>query len=715
MDHGKPGFPDLQRLVRPRNVLVVGGSKQPNSEGARLLENLATHSRLVGELLVVNPKMAADPDPGYRCWPSIAELPDLPIDVALLMVRGSRVLEALEGCAARRIPFAVVMASGFGEAGAEGKAVEDQIRALCARTGLRVYGPNCPGITNLRDRIGMTFSPAFRTDINPGTIGIVTQGGGSGRNLLQGLSFGAGAALWLSAGNEVDLGAPDFIAHMAQDPDIRVIAVLLEGINRGRDLVAALELARRRGKPVIIMKLGRSELGVRAAQSHTGSIAGAAEINRAVFRQYGAIEVDEIDELVAVARLLASPQRPATSRLAIVTFSGGAAGMAADQAGVEGLELARFSPATIEHLRSMLPSYAAVDNPVDVTSEALKTMETFASCLRSVAADPDVGAVLLPIPADYAAVTESIAQAIVEVAAVATKPLIPIWMSRRLGKGFQLLEESGLAPFLSLSKAVRALRRAAPSTRTLAPPPAAKTHDDGAAPALLACTEAEAKRMLQEAGISVPQGVLATSPAEAETAARKLGMPVVMKVASAQILHKTEVGGVRLGVASTAQAGQVYEEMVRHVSAQRPDAIIDGVLVEKMLDGRGREMLVSIHSDPVFGRVITMGLGGVFVELMKDVAHRVLPIRRDDALEMVAELRHGTYLERFRGLPAADVPALADLMVRLSQFAMDHPEVEEVELNPVWVGSEGEGACALDALVLTALPTCTPIHQHQDA
>lgn len=705
-------FPDLSRLVRPHNILVVGGSQRPNSEGARLLENLAIHSQLSGELFVVNPSMRSDGE--FKVWPTVAEVPPAPIDVALVMVRVSLVLDVLRDCAARKIPFAIVMSSGFAEAGPEGQAIEAEIAALCAATGMRVYGPNCPGLTNLRDRVGMTFSPAFKADISAsahaGTIGIVTQGGGAGRNILQGLSHGVGAALWLSAGNELDLGAPDFIAHMAMDPEIRVITVLLEGVKQGARLVAALDLARSRGKAVVILKVGRSEYGIRAAQSHTGSIAGAAEVNKAVFRQFGAIEVDDLDELVAVTRLLAAERRPASANLAIVTFSGGAAAMAADHTGIQGLRLAEFEPGTVARLRESLPSYAAVNNPVDVTSEALKTMDALVTCLGVVAEDPNVGAVLVPIPADYAQVTDGIAQAIVDALARASKPIIPVWMSRRLGAGYHLLEEQGLAPFTSLSKALSAIRKAVPRDARIdaaSGRPEDKRDNVHAAPAeaLHACNEATAKQMLREADIPVPQGTLAKSAAEAAAAAARLGFPVVMKVASAQILHKTEVNGVRLNIASAEQAAAAFTQIMEQVSALRPDATIDGVLVEKMFHASGREMLVGIHTDATYGRVMTVGLGGIFVELMKDVSHRVLPIQASDAHEMISELRYGAYLGEFRDRPAADINALTALLVQISNFAMAHPEVQEAEFNPVWVGPVGEGAFPLDALILTAPAT----------
>ncbi|MEJ8858778.1 acetate--CoA ligase family protein [Variovorax robiniae] len=699
-------FPDLSKLVQPRNLVVVGGSQKPNSEGARLLNNLAA-SNLGGEVFVVNPKMTGEEK--QRCWPSVSSIPPVAIDVALVLVRAALVPGILRECANRNIPFAIVMSSGFDEAGPEGQALGAEIRALCATAGLRVYGPNCPGLTNIRDRVGMTFSPAYKTDIHCGRVGLVTQGGGAGRNVLQGLAFGAvGVGLWLSGGNEIDLGSAEFIAHMANDPDIDVITVVLEGIKHGKRLAAALELARERGKPVVILKVGRSEYGAKAAASHTGSIAGAAHVNRAVFRQFGAIEVDDIDELVAVTRLIASPARPTSSAVAVITFSGGAGAMAADHTGLQGLQLANLAPDTVSRLRACLPHFASTSNPVDVTADALKNPDSTSACLRAIADDPGVGAIVIPIPADYAAITDSLSQVVADVALEIAKPILPVWMSRRLGPGFELMEQRGLGPFTSLSSALSALRKAVgsgdPVAASVEREGATDPSQDCAADRLFASGEAAAKQMLSRAGIPVPEGILAKTPEEAADAAEKLGFPVVMKVASEQILHKTEVNGVRLSILSTQQATSTFRDIVGTVGILRPEARIDGVLVEKMFDERGREMLVGIHTDEVFGRVITVGLGGIFVELLKDVSHRMLPISEGDAKQMLGELRHAAWLNEFRNRPAADIEALEALLVRISSFAMEHTEIEEAEFNPVWVGPKGEGAYALDALILSTTP-----------
>jgi len=691
-------FADLARFINPRNVAVVGASARESSQGRRLYDNLVLHSAVPGEVYAVNP--AYREIGGRPCWPSIGALPEADIDVALIMINSALVLDALRQCVARGIPFAVVMTSGFSEAGEEGRRLEREIAELCHDTGLHVYGPNCPGFVNVRDRLGMTFSPAFKDDLNPGAIGLATQGGGLGRNLLQGLSHGQGVGLWFSAGNEVDLEIPDFIAHMANDPQIGVIGLLMEGVKNGRRLTAALELARARNKPVVVLKIGHSEAGVRAAQSHTASVAGTAAVNSAVFRQFGAIEVDDLDQLLATARLLTRITPKSGNGLCIYTFSGGTAALAADIAGAAGLPLAALSPATKAALRKRLPDFASIDNPVDTTADILRNQEASVECLRILCADPGVGTVLFPIPMDYGAITDGMAQAIATVAAETDTLIVPVWMSRRLGGGFQLLETSGLLPFLALSDAIAVLAKAVPwkipqPQRTS---PSAHAAQEAGAGRML--SEAAAKSLLREAGLPIPQGAVAASAEEAAEQAARLGFPVVMKVVSAQIAHKTEAGGVRLNVASADAAQKAYGAILDSVAQRCPGASVDGILVERMLPPGGREVLIGVHRDAAFGLVLTFGLGGIFVETIRDVAHRMIPLSKDDARALVREIRYVEILEGVRGQAPADFAALEDLIVRISDFAWQHRDtLHEMELNPVWVGAAGQGAMPLDALI----------------
>ena len=703
------GFSDLTRLVAPRSMVIVGASAREGSQGRRLVDNVLVHSGFNGEVYLVNP--GSREILGHPCHPSVADVPASGIDVALVIVSAVHVLPALEQCAAKGIAFAIVMSAGFAETGDEGRHMEQAIAALCERTGLRVYGPNCPGLVNLRLRLGMTFSPAFKDDLNSGSIGLATQGGGLGRTVLQALSFGDGVGLWCSGGNECDLGLPDFIAHMAVDPEIRVIAVLMEGVKDGDRLRSALALARAHDKPVVILKVGRSEQGVKAAQSHTASIAGSARVNSAVFRQYGAVEVQDLDELSAVARLLAAPRPAAGAGLAIVTFSGGTAALAADIAGAAGLPIANFAPSTCAALREMLPAFANIANPLDTTADIIRDPALVTRCLRLVCDDPNVGAVMFPIPMDYAGITATMAGALIEAAGAQAKPIVPVWMSRRMGEGFKAMEEAGLLPFLSLTDCVAALRHLWPGPALAAAAdadvPAASDahHPSSGKAASAALSEIDGKALLRKAGITVPEGGVARSADQAVELAKAVGFPIAMKIVSAQIPHKTEAGGVRLNLADEQAVGSAYQNILHTVSQRQPDAAIDGVLVEKMFPAGGREILIGVHQDEAFGLVLTVGLGGIFVEVLKDVAHRALPIEPQDASEMLRELKGYALLEGVRGQAPADIAALEDLLLRVSRFATGQgPRLRELDLNPVWVGREGEGAVPLDALVVLDPP-----------
>lgn len=697
-------FPDLSRFVNPRNIAVVGASGRESSQGRRLYDNLVLHSDLRGEVYPVNPAYQAIGD--QQCWPSIRELPpEAEIDVAIIIVNLSLVLDTLNQCVERRIPFAIVMTSGFAEVGEEGRALEAEIADLCRRTGLHVYGPNCPGFVNVRDRLGMTFSPAYKDDLNSGGIGLATQGGGLGRNLLQGLSHGEGAAMLFSPGNEVDLDVPDFIAWMADDPQIKVIGVLMEGIKDGRKLAAALQRARSRNKPVVVLKVGRSEAGILAAQSHTASVAGSASVNSAVFRQFGAIEVGDLDELLYVARMLARPAPAPGSGVAIFTFSGGTAALAADIAGALDVPMAVLSPQTEAELRKVLPAFAHIPNPVDATADVFRDAAITGKCLKIIAQDPNVGTLLFPIAMDYVGITRAMAQAIVDVAEETGAHIVPVWMSRRLGEGFQILETKGLLPFLSLSSAMSALTRRFPVAAGAKPASAHATAVHGATDtppsgALRTLNESAGKAMLRDAGFPTPPSQVASSPEQAISFAAAMGFPVVLKIVSPDIAHKTEAGGVKLNLRSEDDVRQAYTTILESVGRYKSDARIEGVLVEKMMPPGAREVLIGVHRDPAYGLILTFGLGGVLVEVLRDVTHRMIPLAPEDARAMIREIKHVEVLDGVRGQAPVDFAALEDLILKTSALAENHRDtLHEMEINPVWVGTAGQGALPLDALI----------------
>lgn len=697
-------FQDLSRLVLPRSIVVVGASDKPDSIGARTIENLTTYSTWKGQLSLVNP--ARQTVGGLPCLPSVLDLESAP-DVAILAVRADNVIQSLRECGERGIGFAIVFTSGFGEMGEAGHAIEGQMREIVASTGLRIYGPNCPGLNNINAGLGMSFSPAYRLDRLKGPIGVATQGGGVGRSFMQSaMARGVGTGLWFSGGNEADLQVSDYIHYMADADDIRVIYTVLEGVRDGPRFMAAALHAARRGKPIVAIKVGKSDYGAKAAASHTAAIAGSAEINSAVFRELGVVEVDDIGEAVDVATLLARGQPTGKEKITVYCFSGGSGALTSDRIGIEGLEMAELAPQTLEKLKQVLPPYAPLGNPVDVTGEVLANADIAHATIDATVKDPNTQVVLVPIPVEYGKTTKLLAECMVKAQQGEKTPIVPIWMSDLEGEGHRLMVEGGLAPIRSVRNAVLAVQRFVGYGRWHA------TRDDAWKPLGRAqeatgerktLTEAEAKQRLQAAGVNAPVGAVVQSAAEAASAFERLGSPnVAMKVVSAHITHKTDVGGVQLGIESAAQASAAFGAIHRRVSVHHDPSVIEGVLIEPMLDKPFIEAVVGIHRDPVFGHVCTFGLGGMSIELFKDVSRRLLPLTLTSARAMVMETRCYELLAGHRGQTAFDIDALVQTLVRLSDFVVQHAErIEELEINPLAVRPQGQGVAALDAVLTT--------------
>lgn len=700
-------LPDLSLLCSPRTVALVGASDDPGSIGGRALVNLLQHSSFQGEVMLVNPRR--ERVAGMRCWPDVASLPTTP-DLVVVSVPAAHVNGTLRQAAARGVPFAIVFTSGFAEAGEDGRQLEAEMRSVIAGSSLRVYGPNCPGLCNINERLGFTFSPSFPHDLRSGPIGLATQGGGLGRNVLQAMDRGLGIGLWCSSGNEVDLQVSDFIAHMADADGIEIIVTLIEGIKDGRKFIRAVQRAQTKGKPVVALKVGRSAYGQKAALSHTGSLTGSAEVNSALFRQLGIIEVDDIDELADTAALLARAKPPASPRdIAIYCSSGGASALAADMVGQAGLRLASFAPQTTEVLAKSLPAYAAIGNPVDTTTAVITDPGLIDTTLLAVCEDPGVSLVLFPVTIDYGDVTIKVAESAARVQGRTEVPILPVWMSSRLGEAVSVYAEAGMVPVASVGKAVKVARRwldhaARQSARAGAAPfepLVLRMRDADVQGPASTLNESDGKALLRRAGIDVLDSGVARTPDEALQIAQRIGYPVVAKVVSAAITHKSDVGGVLLDLRDGEQLLDAWDRIHRAVGQAAPGAAIDGLLIEGMALGAGVETLVGVTRDPVFGPVLTFGLGGIHVELLRDVARRVLPLSRTEAEAMVREIRAFPLLDGLRGRPVADVPALVELLLKVSDFVGAHPgQIDELELNPVWVGTLGQGARPLDAVIV---------------
>lgn len=693
---------DLTRLFIPRSIALVGASEKAESIGHRTLQNLELIPPEQGvKLYLVNPTRSTIA--GRECHPSIRQVPEVP-DVAIVAVPAAAALAVLEDCAAMGVPFAVVLTSGFGETGEAGLAMEARMREIAQASGMRIYGPNCPGLSNVTHRIGLTFSASFRHDLKPGPIGLATQGGGLGRNVMQAMERGIGVSMWASSGNEVDLQVADFIAYMADDPSVKVIVTLLEGIKDGPRFIEAVQRAAAAGKPVVALKIGRSEYGMKAAATHTASITGSSEVNSAALRQLGVIEVDDIDELVDVAWLLCRQMPQGRGDVAVYSLSGGAAALTADIVGQHGVGMTQLQPETQRKMAERLPSYASVQNPVDVTAAAVSDATLVESTLLTLCQDPGVALVLIPEVIDVGEVTVRTAQTIVATQAQSPVPILPIWMTDRQGPAFGIYRDAGMVPSRSVGKAVKAVRRWVDygrwqsELRARAWRPWTVLPVEEAQQVVL--SEAEAKSRLAAAGLPVPQSAVAHSRAEAQKIAARFGGRVVAKVVSADILHKSDVGGVRIGLDSPEAVGRAWDEIQQSVAAAAPEARVDGILIEVMAPANGHELLVSVSLDPVFGHVMTFGLGGLYVEVFADVSRRLLPLDVREAMAMVREIKSFTLLDGARGRGKVDLEALAAFLVQISDYVREHARtLVELELNPVWIGAAPAKPLLLDAVM----------------
>jgi acyl-CoA synthetase (NDP forming) len=690
---GTGDFPDLSRLLAPRSVAILGASERPRSVGCDTLRNLAEHSDFDGAIFPVNP--GRDSVLGLRAYPDMSALPG-PVDVAVLCLPAGAVIAALRDCAAAGTGFAVVFTSGFGETGAEGRAIEAEMAVIARESGMRIYGPNSPGLSNINRRLGLTFSPVFKDDRLGGGIGLVTQGGGLGRAFIQASERGIGTGLWCSTGNEADLTMADFVHHMVGDPDIRVIALLAEGFRDGPRFLRAARAAARAGKPVVAMKVGKSDYGVAATRSHTAALAGSAAVTSALFRQHGIVEVDDLDELIDTAALFERAGIAPRRGICVYSFSGGTAALAADMVGSAGLTLSELAPDTRAGLRALAPSYAAVENPVDLTTQVFTEDTLNRDCLLIVARDPATDVVLLPIPADYGPITDRSAEDMVALAADSPALLLPVWMSGYRAQGYARLNEAGLAPFRSLGKAVTALGRLIWR--------GGWQFSEAAAPALPELPpgdldEAKAKAALAALGLTVPEGRVVASADAVRRAAREIGFPVVLKALVPGLLHKTEAGAVAIGLADADALADAWEAMAAALARQGHG--LDRALVERMEQGPGVEVMAGLHRDPVFGPVVSFGIGGVMVEALGDVTHRAAPFGRAEARAMIEEIRGRALLGPLRGRPGADLDALADLLVTMAALGA-HGDIAEMDLNPVRAGPAG--AVVLDAVILRDVP-----------
>jgi acyl-CoA synthetase (NDP forming) len=696
----------LDRFLSPRSVAVIGASPEPHRIRGALLRLLRKNG-FPGAIYPINPSYADIH--GLCCYPCITAV-GLPIDLALVAIPAARVLHALEECALAGVGNAIIISSGFAEDSVAATDLQDRIAELARRTGMRICGPNSEGFHNEPDRVTATFSPATDREAAsaaptlPHRVGIVAQSGGMGFALYnRGLAVGLAFSIIVTTGNEADLTSADFLAHLVSREDTAGILMFLETIRDPEGFIAAAAAARAAGKPVVAMKIGRTAAGKAAASSHTASMAGWDAAYDAMFRRCSVVVARNVGEALAYMAALTTNPPARGLRTAVVTVSGGAGALAADMMCAAGLEIPELSSETQAQIRSFIPSYGATRNPVDLTANGAQG-DGLLRAIEILSRDDAVDQIAVAISLSNATRVSFNHCGLKDILKAKRKPILFHSYTLPSSLGQSTLVEAGAPIFPSLETLAAAARMLAayreipgPALEPLALPDKVRS--------LLAkangpLSEHAAKNVLAAAGIAVPDSCLVRDETELEAAATSLGYPLAVKIQSADIPHKTEGQGVRLGISNGAALQDAFRSVLMAAKRYAPEARIDGVLLVPMAP-RGVEVIVGIVRDAAFGPVVMVGAGGIATELYGDAVYRLVPVGEAEAIAMLGELRCASLLNGFRGAPRADVPALARLISHISRFAAAaRDRIAELELNPVIVHPLGQGYSIADALLV---------------
>ncbi|MDP9913185.1 acyl-CoA synthetase (NDP forming) [Variovorax boronicumulans] len=703
MDFFSSQAESLSALFAPRAIAVVGASSNAQKIGG-IPVDYQRRFGFEGALYPVNPN--ADRIQDLPAYPSLRAIGQ-PVDLAILAVPSALVDGALDDAIAAGVKGVVLFSSGFAEVGAEGAAAQARLGDKARAAGVRLVGPNCLGFMNIARHVYATFSPAPGVGrVMPGRIGLVSQSGAFGAYAYaMARARGVGLSLWATTGNEADVQVADCLAWLAQDPDTDVIMAYMEGCRDGPRLRAALALAQANGKPVVMVKVGRTALGAEAAASHTAALAGDDAVYDAVFRQYGVLRARNLTEFFDLAHSAAVAGRPRDRSIGLFTLSGGVGALMADEASAQGLDARPLSEAAQDTLRRWVP-FAAPRNPVDITGQVTNDMTLIDRTARVMLDDQGFASWMGFLAAAGASdafwpVLRSLVSSLREAYPDTLLAVSTLLSPERRAE----LEAMRCLVFADPSDGIRTIAALAglkPAAAVAAVPASIKASLT-LAPGTM--SEPDALALLADAGVPVVAHRVVRSADEAAAAAEALGEAVVVKIVSADIPHKSDVGGVALGLRGAAQARAAFERTRDLARTARPEARLDGALVARMLTG-GVECIAGVHRDPVFGPVLMFGLGGIHVETLRDVSLRALPITRDDALAMVRELRAFAILNGARGRPPVDLDSIADALCALADFAQRAGDsLDSAEINPLIARPQAEGGCvAVDALVVGRAP-----------
>ncbi|PTW62620.1 6-carboxyhexanoate-CoA ligase [Breoghania corrubedonensis] len=688
-------FSGLGAMLTPRSVAIVGASGDPTRIGGRPIAAMLK-AGFKGTILPVNP--TRDEVQGLACYATVDDLPEAP-EAGIVAVAAKHAPEVVDALGRKGCRSVTLFSAGFAETGADGERAQEDLLAIARRHGMRVLGPNTLGVYNVEIGYYGTFSSSLELAFPlSGPIGIASQSGAYGAHLAAMARLrGLGASVLITTGNEADVTVADAIGWMAGADEVEVILAYQEGFRDGPKLLAALDAARAAKKPVFMLKSGRSSLGASAAASHTASLTGDDAVAEAVLAEHGVIRVRDTEQMLDFAYAARPRIYPASNSLGIITVSGGAGIVATDEAAEQGLPMPLMPEAAQAKLLDLLP-YGAPANPLDCTAQALNDLSLFEAFTRSALADGGYRSILcfLTYVAGGASLAPRLIKTLERLRAEFPDRLLALCIIADDEK-VAAYERAGCLVFTDPSRAVRAIAAMGRVGAAFTAPEASRPALPSVALPQTAPDEHQAKALLGGAGIQAAPERIVRSADEAARAAADLGFPVVMKIVSPDIVHKSDIGGVKLAIADEIEARAAYGDILASVAASAPGAHISGVLVARQLSG-GVECLMGISRDPVFGPVAVFGLGGIFVEILNDVAIRTCPFDHEAAKETIGSIKGASILKGARGRPAADIDALADMLSRLSAFAAAAgPRLVSIDLNPVL--ALPDGAFALDAVI----------------
>lgn len=693
----------FEKLLRPKSVAVIGASADKTKVGNNVLENLLSGG-YTGKIYPVNPK--AEEILGRKCFRSILEIPD-PVDLAVIAVKREIAAQVLKDCAAKTVEAVIIITAGFSETGEEGKKLQEEIAQIARQNRITLLGPNCLGLINPWLRLNASFGQAIG---EPGSIALVSQSGA----LISAIQDMAahnkiGFSVLSSIGNKAVIDEVEFVQMLQRDDNTKVITAYLEDISRGQEFMRIAERISK-NKPMVILKAGRTASGAKAASSHTGSLAGSDSAYASAFERTGVIRVESIERLLDIAVAFAYQPFPKGDRIAVVTNAGGPGIMMTDALEMAGLSIAQFDNATKDKLISLLPPAGSCRNPVDVLGDADGELYGAATevILKSKSVD---GCIIILTPQKMTDVVGS-ARAIVEAGRDQGKPVLACFMGADIiAGGVEILRQNKIPCYPVPERAAQAMHELVEYSRYRSRPlrvierfavnkiPVMKVFKAALRRGVGEIGENEAKTILEAYNFNVPPGALAISVDEAVRCANEFGYPVAMKISSPDILHKSDVGGVKLGLAGPQAVEDAFELMMLGIKRKKPEAELRGVLIEKMILG-GKEVILGMKKDPQFGPVLMFGLGGIFVEVLKDVSFGLAPITAEECMKMLESTRSYKLLTGVRGEKPVDISAIVLNMQRLSQLVMDFPEINEIDINPLKAGYEGDGAFVIDARII---------------